>query len=80
MSTPHPLPLSFRFTNSLKEQEQSLLACQCVCKHLQEEVIEKERKDKELKKRTSCLESELEIIKNLLKQREEEVAMLKRDR
>ncbi|XP_053169243.1 protein LEKR1 isoform X6 [Hemicordylus capensis] len=69
-----------RFTSTLKEQEQSLFVCQQVCKRLQEEVIEKERKEESLKKRTSHLESELETIKNLLKQREEEVVMLKQER
>ncbi|XP_015265038.1 PREDICTED: leucine-, glutamate- and lysine-rich protein 1 [Gekko japonicus] len=70
----------FTFTNTLKEQEQSLLACQKVCKRLQEEVIEKEREEEGLRKRTSRLESELETIKNHLRQREEEVVMLKQER
>nr|XP_056706193.1 protein LEKR1 [Euleptes europaea] len=69
-----------RFSNILKEQEQSLLACQQVCKRLQEEVVEKEREEGGLKKRTSHLESELETIKNHLRQREEEVVMLKQER
>ncbi|KAL8187917.1 UNVERIFIED_CONTAM: hypothetical protein K2H54_057910 [Gekko kuhli] len=64
-----------RFTNTLNEQEQSLLACQKVCKRLQEEVIEKEREEEGLRKRTSRLESELETIKNHLRLREEEVGV-----
>ncbi|XP_060098361.1 protein LEKR1 [Heteronotia binoei] len=69
-----------RFTNTLKEQEQSLFACQKVCKRLQEKVVEKEREEEGLRKRTSHLESELETIKNHLRQREEEVVMLKQER
>ncbi|XP_048360875.1 protein LEKR1 isoform X2 [Sphaerodactylus townsendi] len=69
-----------RFTNTLKEQEQSLLACQQVCKCLQEEAVEKEKEEEGLKKRTSHLESELETIKNHLRLREEEVVMLKKER
>ncbi|XP_066477742.1 protein LEKR1 isoform X2 [Tiliqua scincoides] len=69
-----------RFTNALKEQEQSLLTCQQAYQHLQEEVIERKRQEDDLKQRTSHLESELETFKNLLKQREEEVATLKEER
>lgn len=71
---------TFRFTSTLKEQEQSLLTCQQTCKRLQEEVIEKKRQEEDLKQRTSRLETELETIKNLLRQREEEVVMLKQER
>ncbi|XP_077204722.1 protein LEKR1 isoform X2 [Paroedura picta] len=70
----------FTFTNTLREQEQSLLACQKVCKRLQEEVAEKEREEEGLRRRTSRLESELETIKNHLRQREEEVVTLKQER
>ncbi|XP_006016527.1 leucine-, glutamate- and lysine-rich protein 1 isoform X1 [Alligator sinensis] len=69
-----------RLTNDLKEKEESLLVCQQVCSHLQEEVTEKERQGEELKIRTNCLESELQTMKNLLRQREEEVEMLKKER
>ncbi|XP_042316358.1 leucine-, glutamate- and lysine-rich protein 1 [Sceloporus undulatus] len=69
-----------RFNHALTEREQSLLACQQACCRLQEEMIEKEQKEEDLKKRTSHLESELETIKNLLRQREEEVVMLKQER
>ncbi|KAM7159944.1 protein LEKR1 isoform 2-T2 [Macrochelys suwanniensis] len=69
-----------RLTKDLKEKEESLLACQQVCKRLQEEVAEKERQEEDLKRRTSCSESELETIKTLLRQREEEVVMLKQER
>ncbi|CAM5164285.1 unnamed protein product [Natator depressus] len=69
-----------RLTKDLKEKEESLLVCQQVCKRLQEEVAEKERQEEDLKKRTSCSESELETIKALLRQREEEVVMLKQER
>ncbi|XP_061493114.1 protein LEKR1 isoform X2 [Rhineura floridana] len=69
-----------RFANTLKEREQSLLACQQACRRLQDEVIEKERKEDDLKKCSSHLESELETIKSLLKQREEEVVVLKQER
>uniref|UniRef100_A0A8D2J7F1 Leucine, glutamate and lysine rich 1 n=1 Tax=Varanus komodoensis TaxID=61221 RepID=A0A8D2J7F1_VARKO len=68
------------FTHSLTEQKQSLLACQQACRRLQEEVIEKERKEEDLKKQTRHLERELETIKCLLKQQEEEVVMLKQER
>ncbi|TFK11158.1 Leucine-, glutamate- and lysine-rich protein 1 [Platysternon megacephalum] len=68
-----------RLTKDLKEKEESLLVCQQVCKRLQEEVAEKERQEEDLKRRTSCSESELETIKTLLRQREEEVVMLKQE-
>ncbi|NWU96322.1 LEKR1 protein, partial [Upupa epops] len=64
----------------LKEKEESLLICQQVCKHLQEEVAEKDRKEEDLKRRTSRSESELEALKALLRQTEEEVEMLKQER
>ncbi|NXP02658.1 LEKR1 protein, partial [Thinocorus orbignyianus] len=64
----------------LREKEESLLICQQVCKHLQEEVVEKERKEEDLKRRTGRSESELEALKDLLRQTEEEVVMLKQER
>ncbi|KAM9009076.1 protein LEKR1 [Ara ararauna] len=69
-----------RLTKELKEKEESFLICQQVCKHLQEEVAEKERKEEDLKRRTGRLESELEALKALLRQTEEEVVMLKQER
>ncbi|XP_061308661.1 protein LEKR1 isoform X2 [Pezoporus flaviventris] len=69
-----------RLTKELKEKEESFLICQQVCKHLQEEMAEKERKEEDLKRRTGRLESELEALKALLKQTEEEVVMLKQER
>ncbi|XP_049657713.1 protein LEKR1 isoform X2 [Accipiter gentilis] len=69
-----------RLMKELKEKEESLLICQQVCKHLQEEVAEKERKEEDLKRRTSRSESELEALKALLRQTEEEVVMLKQER
>ncbi|NXI58989.1 LEKR1 protein, partial [Chloroceryle aenea] len=64
----------------LKEKEESLQICQQVCKHLQEEVAEKERKEEDLKRRTGRSESELEALQALLRQTEEEVVMLKQER
>ncbi|XP_061227604.1 protein LEKR1 isoform X2 [Neopsephotus bourkii] len=69
-----------RLTKELKEKEESFLICQQVCKHLQEEMAEKERKEEDLKRRTGRLESELEALKALLRQTEEEVVMLKQER
>uniref|UniRef100_A0A8B9ZIV2 Leucine, glutamate and lysine rich 1 n=1 Tax=Anas platyrhynchos TaxID=8839 RepID=A0A8B9ZIV2_ANAPL len=69
-----------RLTKELKEKEESLLISQQVCKHLQEEVAEKERREEDLKRRTSRSESELETLKALLQQTEEEVVMLKQER
>ncbi|XP_021149819.2 protein LEKR1 isoform X5 [Columba livia] len=69
-----------RLTKELKEKEESLLLCQQVCKHLQEEVVEKEKKEEELKRRTGRWESELEALRACLRQAEEEVAMLKQER
>ncbi|XP_009558031.2 protein LEKR1 isoform X1 [Cuculus canorus] len=69
-----------RLTKELKEKEESLQICQQVCKHLQEEVAEKERKEDNLKRRTGRSESELEALKALLRQTEEEVVMLKQER
>ncbi|KFV78042.1 Leucine-, glutamate- and lysine-rich protein 1, partial [Struthio camelus australis] len=54
--------------------------CQQVCRHLQEEVAEKERKEEDLKRRTGRSESELQTLKSLLRQTEEEVVMLKQER
>ncbi|KAJ7420355.1 leucine-, glutamate- and lysine-rich protein 1 isoform X3 [Willisornis vidua] len=64
-----------RLTKELKEKEESLLICQQVCKHLQEEVAEKERKEEDLKRRTGRSESELETLKTLLSQTEEELEL-----
>ncbi|XP_021250685.1 leucine-, glutamate- and lysine-rich protein 1 isoform X2 [Numida meleagris] len=69
-----------RLTKELKEKEESLLICQQVCKRLQEEVAEKERREGDLRRRTSQSESELETLKALLTQTEEEVVMLKQER
>ncbi|XP_009666785.2 protein LEKR1 isoform X2 [Struthio camelus] len=69
-----------RLTKELKEKEESLLVCQQVCRHLQEEVAEKERKEEDLKRRTGRSESELQTLKSLLRQTEEEVVMLKQER
>ncbi|XP_041898165.1 leucine-, glutamate- and lysine-rich protein 1 isoform X4 [Corvus kubaryi] len=69
-----------RLTKELKEKEESLLICQQVCKHLQEEVAEKERKEEDLKRRTGRSESELETLKALLSQTEQELLMLKQER
>ncbi|XP_065700949.1 protein LEKR1 isoform X2 [Patagioenas fasciata] len=69
-----------RLTKELKEKEESLLLCQQVCKHLQEEVAEKEKKEEDLKRRTGRWESELEALRACLRQAEEEVAMLKQER
>lgn len=69
-----------RLTKELKEKEESLLVCQQVCKHLQEEVAEKERREEDLKRRAGRSESELETLKALLSQTEQEVLMLKQER
>ncbi|XP_015493711.1 leucine-, glutamate- and lysine-rich protein 1 isoform X2 [Parus major] len=69
-----------RLMKELKEKEESLLICQQVCKHLQEEVAEKERKEEDLKRRSGRSESELETLKALLSQTEQEVLMLKQER
>nr|XP_054495482.1 protein LEKR1 [Agelaius phoeniceus] len=69
-----------RLTKELKEKEESLLLCQQACKHLQEEVAEKERREEDLKRRTGRSESELETLKALLSQTEQEVLMLKQER
>ncbi|NXO70863.1 LEKR1 protein, partial [Phainopepla nitens] len=63
----------------LKEKEESLLICQQACKRLQEEVAEKERKEEDLKRRSGRSESELETLKALLSQTEQEVLMLKQE-
>ncbi|XP_032081847.1 leucine-, glutamate- and lysine-rich protein 1 isoform X1 [Thamnophis elegans] len=69
-----------RFTHMVTEKEQSLVACQQMYQRLQEETIEKEKREDNFKKRIKIVESELETINKLLKQREEEIAMLKQDR
>uniref|UniRef100_A0A8C5SC89 Leucine-, glutamate-and lysine-rich protein 1 n=1 Tax=Laticauda laticaudata TaxID=8630 RepID=A0A8C5SC89_LATLA len=62
------------------EKEQSLLACQQMCQRLQEETIEKEKREHNFKKQIKIVENELETINKLLKQREEEIVMLKQER
>lgn len=62
------------------EKEQSLLACQQMYQRLQEETIEKEKREDNFKKQIKIVESELETINKLLKQREEEIVMLKQER
>uniref|UniRef100_A0A670ZCP1 Leucine, glutamate and lysine rich 1 n=1 Tax=Pseudonaja textilis TaxID=8673 RepID=A0A670ZCP1_PSETE len=69
-----------RFTHMVTEKEQSLLACQQMCQRLQEETIEKEKREHNFKKQIKIVESELETINKLLKQREEEIVMLKQER
>ncbi|XP_068001776.1 protein LEKR1 [Melanerpes formicivorus] len=69
-----------RLTKELKEKEGALLACQQLCTHFQEEVAEKERKEEELRRRLGRSESELERLKALLQQAEEEVVVLKQER
>nr|XP_020844551.1 leucine-, glutamate- and lysine-rich protein 1 isoform X2 [Phascolarctos cinereus]XP_020844552.1 leucine-, glutamate- and lysine-rich protein 1 isoform X2 [Phascolarctos cinereus]XP_020844553.1 leucine-, glutamate- and lysine-rich protein 1 isoform X2 [Phascolarctos cinereus] len=69
-----------RHARELKEKEDSLLACQQMCKHLQEEVAAKERLEENLKRRISLSENELEMTKILLNQAKEEVVTLKNER
>ncbi|NXG48494.1 LEKR1 protein, partial [Psilopogon haemacephalus] len=64
----------------LKEKEESLLTCQQLCKRFQDEVAEKERKEEDLRRRSGRSESELEALKALLQQAEEEVVVLKQER
>ncbi|XP_070801882.1 protein LEKR1 [Pituophis catenifer annectens] len=68
------------FTHMVTEKEQSLLACQQMYKCLQEETIEKEKREDNFKKQIKIVESEQETISKLLKQREEEIVMLKQER
>uniref|UniRef100_A0A5F8G3Z8 Leucine, glutamate and lysine rich 1 n=2 Tax=Monodelphis domestica TaxID=13616 RepID=A0A5F8G3Z8_MONDO len=69
-----------RHARELKEKEDSLLACQQMCKHLQEEVAAKERLEENLKRKISLSENELDMIKVLLNQAQEEVVNLKNER
>ncbi|XP_064021120.1 protein LEKR1 [Pogoniulus pusillus] len=69
-----------RLSKELKEKEDSLLTCQQLCKRFQEEVAEKERKEEDLRRRSGRSESELEALKALLQQAEEEVVVLKQER
>ncbi|XP_036609631.1 leucine-, glutamate- and lysine-rich protein 1 [Trichosurus vulpecula] len=69
-----------RHARELKEKEDSLLACQQMCKHLQEEVAAKERLEENLKRKISLSENELEMTKILLNQAKEEVVTLKNER
>ncbi|KAM9034886.1 leucine-, glutamate- and lysine-rich protein 1 [Sarcophilus harrisii] len=69
-----------RHARELKEKEDSLLACQQMCKHLQEEVAAKERLEENLKRRASLSENELEMTKILLNQAKEEIMSLKNER
>ncbi|XP_074154168.1 protein LEKR1 [Sminthopsis crassicaudata] len=69
-----------RHARELKEKEDSLLACQQMCKHLQEEVAAKERLEENLKRRASLSENELEMTKILLNQAKEEIVTLKNER
>ncbi|EFB19276.1 hypothetical protein PANDA_011458, partial [Ailuropoda melanoleuca] len=64
----------------LKEKEDSLMACQQICKTLQEELTAKERLEEDIRRRINLAENELQITKTLLNQTKEEVVTLKDER
>ncbi|XP_072474752.1 protein LEKR1 isoform X2 [Notamacropus eugenii] len=69
-----------RHARELKEKEDSLLACQQMCKHLQEEVAVKERLEENMRRRISLSENELETTKILLNQAKEDAETLRKER
>ncbi|XP_034519872.1 leucine-, glutamate- and lysine-rich protein 1 [Ailuropoda melanoleuca] len=69
-----------RHTRLLKEKEDSLMACQQICKTLQEELTAKERLEEDIRRRINLAENELQITKTLLNQTKEEVVTLKDER
>ncbi|XP_074046914.1 protein LEKR1 isoform X4 [Macrotis lagotis] len=69
-----------RHARELKEKKDSLLACQQMCKNLQEEVAAKERLEENLKRRINSLENEMEMTKILLNKVKEEAVSLKNER
>ncbi|MEE6501115.1 hypothetical protein FKM82_004069 [Ascaphus truei] len=64
----------------LREKEDSLAHFQKKSKQLQEEIAEKERREENSRRRTQSSENELETMKEVLKQTEEEVVTLKHER
>ncbi|XP_030072846.1 protein LEKR1 isoform X2 [Microcaecilia unicolor] len=69
-----------RLTKELCEKNSLLLECQRKCNRLQEEVAEKERTEKNMKRSTSRLENELDVLKSILSETENEVVILKQER
>ncbi|XP_075426663.1 protein LEKR1 isoform X3 [Ascaphus truei] len=69
-----------RLIKELREKEDSLAHFQEKSKQLQEEIAEKERREENSRRRTQSSENELETMKEVLKQTEEEVVTLKHER
>ncbi|CAH2247353.1 Hypothetical predicted protein [Pelobates cultripes] len=69
-----------RLTRELRDKEDSLALVQQKTKALQEEIAERERNDEQNKKRSQRLETELETMKKMLKQNQQEVITLQNDR
>ncbi|XP_029471608.1 leucine-, glutamate- and lysine-rich protein 1 isoform X2 [Rhinatrema bivittatum] len=69
-----------RLTKQLREKDNLLLEYQQKCNHLLEEVAEKERTEINIKRSTSQLENELDMLKTILRQTEDEVVKLKQER
>nr|XP_033814076.1 leucine-, glutamate- and lysine-rich protein 1 isoform X2 [Geotrypetes seraphini] len=69
-----------RLTKELQEKNSLLLECQLKCSRLEEEVAEKGRAEKNTKRSTNRLENELDVLKSILRQTENEVVTLKQER
>ncbi|XP_053316368.1 protein LEKR1 [Spea bombifrons] len=69
-----------RLAKDLEDKEDTLAHLQQECKTLQEVIAEKERTEEYSRQKTQRMETELETIKEMLKQTQEEVATLQHER
>ncbi|XP_069474535.1 protein LEKR1 [Ambystoma mexicanum] len=69
-----------RLTEDLKEKVKLLMEFQLKYNNLVEDLDEKKREEEKVIRRATQLDNELEMMKTIAKQAEEEVAMLKRER
>ncbi|XP_055970291.1 protein LEKR1 [Sorex fumeus] len=69
-----------RLTRLLREKEDSLVTCQQIYKTLQEELATKERQEEHSRASARLAENELRLTQTLLRQSQDEVAALTRER
>nr|XP_015216270.1 PREDICTED: leucine-, glutamate- and lysine-rich protein 1 isoform X3 [Lepisosteus oculatus] len=69
-----------RLCRELRDKEESWLTCQQQVRHLQEQLSEWERKEKDRVRQNSRTENENATLRAALKQAEEEITMLKSER
>ncbi|XP_063772193.1 protein LEKR1 isoform X2 [Pseudophryne corroboree] len=72
--------LELRLTKQLGEKDDAVTHLHEMCRHLQEEIAEMGSAEENYRRRTQVLERELETMKDVLKQNQEEVDHLKQER